>query len=103
MAPASGLAVALAVVWGAVLGRRQAEERAGSSAGVLADLVARTSGGGGAGAGLSAVTVMSEEDRIEDAKRAAGRAEAKRLKEIARRKKRDEDEAGTSQTPHIPM
>ena len=93
MAPASGLAVALALVVGAVFGRDAAEERSKASAGVLAELIARAGGGGGGGGSGGGVKVMTEEERVADEKRKAEKAEKARVAELARRKKRDEDEA----------
>lgn len=91
MAPASGLAVAIALVVGAVFGRDAAEERSRASAGVLAELIARAGGGGG-GSGVG-VKVMTEEERVADEKRKADEEKRARVAELARRKKRDEEEA----------
>ena len=97
MAPASGVAVALALAFGAVAGRRAAATRSEAAKDVLGDLARRAAGPSGSGAEggarTPALAVQTEAERVAEEKRKAERVERDRRRELERRKRRDEEEA----------
>jgi hypothetical protein len=92
MAPASGVAVALALAFGAVTGRRAAATRSEAAKDVLGDLARRAAGSGSGAPSPPALAVQTEAERVAEEKRKAERVERDRRRELERRKRRDEEE-----------